>query len=253
MDWIKKRALSGERLLGVGAMLGSPMIVELIGKTGFDWAWIDYEHGLGGTHDMLTMCQAAAIHKLPAIVRLPSNDLQFHKQALDFGAAGVMVPYVNTAEEAEHAAKCTKFSPGGLRGIAQSTRAAQFGLNFVQYLEEADENVLTVVQIETPEAVKNVEEIAAVDGVDVLFVGPLDLSVSMGLPRQFDHPEFSAALDRVLAACKSHNKVPGILAPTHELGESWSAKGFTFLVVGADGTLVARTFADLRARWNDVD
>ena len=200
MHWIKKRALSGERLLGVGAMLGSPMIVELIGKTGFDWAWLDYEHGLGGSHDMLTMCQAAAIHKLPAIVRLPSNDLQYHKQALDFGAAGVMVPYVNTAEEAEHAAKCTRFSPGGLRGIAQSTRAAQFALNFTDYYAEADDNVLTVVQIETPEAVSNVDEIAAVDGVDVLFVGPLDLSVSLGFPRQFDHPDFSAALDKVLAA-----------------------------------------------------
>jgi len=253
MDWIKKRALAGERLLGVGAMLGSSMIVELIGKTGFDWVWIDYEHGVGGTNDMLTMCQAAAIHKLPAIVRLPANDLQYHKQALDFGAAGVMVPYVNTAEEAAHAARCTKFSPKGLRGVAQSTRAAQFALNFAEYLDEADDNVLTIVQIETPEAVDNVDEIAAVEGVDVLFVGPLDLSVSMGIPRQFDHPDFIAALDRVLGACKAHNKVPGILTPTHELAENWTKKGFAFLVVGADGTLIARTFADLRTRWQQVD
>lgn len=252
MHWIKDRALKGERLLGIGAMLGSSMIVELIGKTGFDWAWIDYEHGLGDTHDMLTMMQAAAIHKLPAIVRLPANDLRHHKQALDFGAAGVMVPYVNTAEEAAYAAKCTKFSPKGLRGIAQSTRAAQFGLNFVEYMAEADDNVLTIVQIETPEAVGNVDEIAAVEGVDVLFVGPLDLSVSMGLPRQFDHPDFVAALDKVLAACKAHNKVPGILTPTHELAEDWTAKGFKFLVVAGDGSLFARTLADLRARWEQV-
>lgn len=249
MHWIKQRALSGERLLGVGAMFGSSMVVELIGKTGFDWVWIDYEHGVGGTNDLLTMMQAAAIHRLPAIVRLPANELAWHKRALDFGAAGIMVPYVNNAEQAAHAAQCTRFSPNGLRGVAQSTRAAQFGLNFADYLAEADDNVLTIVQIETPEAVENVEEIAAVEGVDVLFVGPLDLSVSMGLPRQFDHPDFVAALDRVVAACKTHNKAAGILTPSHELALNWTAKGYSFLVVAADGSLLARSFATERARW----
>ena len=250
MNWLKKRVRAGERLLGAGVMLGSPMIAELIGETGYDWIWIDYEHGLGNTRELLTMLQAADIHKLPAIVRLPGNELRLFKQALDFGAAGVMVPYVNTAEEAEHAAKCMRFSPNGLRGIAQSTRAARFGLNFASYLGEADDNVVCAVQIETPEAVENVDDIAAVEGVDVLFVGPLDLSVSMGMARDFTNLAFSKALDRVLQACKRHGKMPGILAPTAELGLDWAARGFAFLVICSDGTLMARSLADVRKAWN---
>lgn len=249
MDWIRKEALAGDRLVGVGAMLGAPMVVELIGRAGFDWVWIDYEHGIGGTRDMLGMCQAAAIHKMPAIVRLPGNELRLFKQALDFGASGVMVPFVNTAEEAAYAAQCCRFSPNGLRGVAQSTRAAQFGLDFATYLEEADDNVLTIVQIETPEAVSNVEAIAAVDGVDVLFVGPLDLSTAMGKPRAFGDTDFVAALERVVAACRAHGKAPGILVPTPELAKPWGEMGFSFVVAGADGTMLARALSGLREQW----
>lgn len=251
MDWIKDRVMSGQPCLGVGAMLGSPMIVELIGRTGFDWVWIDHEHGVSGAHDLLAQIQAAAIHKLPAVVRLPANELQHFKQALDFGAAGVMVPYVNTPEQAEYAAHCCRYSPHGLRGIAQSTRAAQFGLDFAPYLEAADDNVLTVVQIETPEAVRNVHEIAAVPGVDCLFVGPLDLSVSMGRPREFSHPEFEEALEDVLTACRTHGKAAGILTPSLELAAKWQEKGFTFLVVGGDGSMMARALCDLRGSFAD--
>lgn len=249
MHWIKNRVLRGEQLLGVGAHMGEPMIVEMIGRTGFDWVWIDLEHGTGGSHALLGQLQAASIHKTPAIVRLPTNDLMYFKQVLDFGAAGVMVPYVNTAAEARYAAKCCRFAPDGLRGIATSTRAAQLGLDFDTYFPEADDNVLTVVQIETPEALENVEAIAAVDGVDVLFVGPLDLSTSMGIQRQFDHPDFDAALDRVVAACKANGKAAGILPANQALADKWISKGFTFLVVGGDGALIARALSDLRGRF----
>ncbi len=245
MNWIKKRAASGEVLKGVGAMLGNPMAVELIGRTGFDWVWIDNEHGVSGPQDLLGQLQAAAIHRLPAIVRLPSNTLEHFKKVLDYGAAGVMVPYVNTAAEAEHAARACRFAPDGDRGLATSTRAAQFGLDFASYKAEADDNVFCVVQIETPEAVANVDAIAAVEGVDALFVGPLDLSTSMGIPQQFEHPDFTAALDETLAACRKHGKVPGILTPTQALAETWTAMGFTFIVVGVDGGLLAKSLTGL--------
>ena len=245
MNWIKDRVVAGETVMGIGAMLGNSMIVELIGRTGFDWVWIDNEHGVSGPHDLLGQLQAAAIYKTPAIVRLPSNTLQHFKTVLDHGAAGVMVPYVNTAAEAEHAAKSCRFAPDGYRGIATSTRAAQFGLDFVTYKAEADQNVLCVVQIETPEAVENVDSIAAVDGVDVLFVGPLDLSTSLGIPQQFEHPDFIAALEKTLAACRKHGKVPGILTPTVALAQKWTAMGFSFLVVGVDGGLMAKSLTDL--------
>ncbi len=245
MDWIKKRAASGEVLKGVGAMLGNPMTVELIGRAGFDWVWIDNEHGVSGPQDLLGQLQAAAIHKMPAIVRLPSNTLEHFKKVLDYGAAGVMVPYVNTAAEAEHAARACRFAPDGDRGLATSTRAAQFGLDFASYKAEADDNVFCVVQIETPEAVENVDAIAAVDGVDALFVGPLDLSTSMGIPQQFDHADFTAALDKTLAACRKHGKVPGILTPTADLATKWTTMGFTFIVVGVDGGLLAKSLTGL--------
>lgn len=246
MDWIKERVYARETLLGVGAMLGNSMAVELVGRTGFDWIWIDNEHGVSGPQDLLGQLQAAAIHKMPAIVRLPANRLQHFKTVLDYGAAGVMVPYVNTMEEAESAAKSCRFAPDGDRGIATSTRAAQFGLDFATYRAEADANVLCVVQIETPEAVANVDDIAGVEGVDVLFVGPLDLSTSLGIPQQFDHPDFVAALEKTLAACRKHGKVPGILTPTHELAAKWTKMGFSFIVVGVDGGLLAKSLMGLR-------
>lgn len=250
MDWIKERAYRGERLLGIGAGIGSSMIVELIGKSGFDWVWIDYEHGIGNTRELLSMCQAAAIHKMPAIVRIGANNLQQVKQALDFGAAGVMVPYINTAEEAAELVKYTRFSPKGLRGVARSTRAAQFGLTFTDYLSTADDKVLVSVQIETPEAVANVEEIAAVEGVDVVFVGPLDLTASMGISFQFEHPDFVAALDKVAAACKKHKKVAGVLTPTHALAQSCIGKGYTFLVVSTDGSMIVQSLTAQRKLWD---
>lgn len=252
MHWIKDRTLKGERLLGLGAMLGNGMAVELIGRTGFDWVWIDNEHGISGPQDLLPQLQAAAIHKMPAIVRLSSNTLENFKKVLDYGAAGVMVPYVNNAKEAEYAAKCCRFAPKGLRGIATSTRAAQFGLDFDEYVSTADENVLCVVQIETPESVENVDEIAAVDGVDCLFVGPMDLSTSFGIPKQFEHPTFIDALEKTLAACKKHGKAAGILPPNREIADKWHKMGFTFLVVGVDGALLVRSLAALQEQFKDL-
>lgn len=245
MHWIKKRAVAGEVLKGVGAMLGNPMAVELIGRAGFDWVWIDNEHGVSGPQDLLGQLQAAAIHQMPAIVRLPSNTLEHFKKVLDYGAAGVMVPYVNTAKEAEHAAKACRFAPDGTRGLATSTRATQFGIDFASYKAEADESVFCVVQIETPEAVENVDAIAAVEGVDALFVGPLDLSTSMGIQQQFEHPDFTSALDKTLKACRKHNKVAGILTPTADLAQKWTEIGFTFIVVGIEGGLLVKSLTGL--------
>jgi 2-keto-3-deoxy-L-rhamnonate aldolase RhmA len=123
--------------------------------------------------------------------------------------------------------------------VARFNRACGFGRDFDAYFKQANDNLLTVVQIETKEAVNRAEEIAAVEGVDVLFIGPLDLSVNLGRAGNYEHPEFSQAMDRVAAACRSHNKACGILVPNLEFLEAWIAKGFTFLVVGSDGGCVA--------------
>lgn len=252
MNWIRQRAVDGELLVGIGAQIGSQVSVELAGRVGFDWVWVDLEHGTATDANLLSMLQAAAVHDMPAIVRLPANELRCFKQALDFGAAGVMVPYVSTPDEAAHAASCMRYPPAGQRGVAQSTRASMYGLDFDSYPGQADENALLCVQIETPEAVDNVEAIATVDGADVLFVGPLDLTTSMGIQRQFEHPDFTGALERVVAACRAAGKVPGVLAPTLELGRKWRALGFSFFVGTSDGSILARGMSEMRAAWRDV-
>ena len=239
MQFIRKRVLAGEVMLGVGANLGSSLTVEMIGAAGFDWTWIDCEHGAGDYSELIPQIQAAAIHNAPAVVRIAWNDAPRFKRALDLGAAGIMVPYVTSVREAEQAAAAMRYPPEGNRGVARFNRACGFGQEFDTYFKEANDNLLTVVQIETNASVERSEEIAAVAGVDVLFIGPLDLSVNMGMAQNFEHPKFEQAMDRVAAACRQNGKAAGILLPKLDFLTPWIGKGFTFLVVGSDGGCVA--------------
>jgi 2-keto-3-deoxy-L-rhamnonate aldolase RhmA len=150
-----------------------------------------------------------------------------------------MVPYVTTADEAKRAAESMRYPPDGIRGVAKFNRACGFGQNFNDYFSKANNSLLTVVQLETAKSVENAPDIAAVEGVDVLFIGPLDLSVSLGVTDNYEHPDFVEAMDHVARACKQHGKAAGILVPTLDYLDSWISKGFTFLVVGSDGGCVA--------------
>jgi 4-hydroxy-2-oxoheptanedioate aldolase len=231
MQFIRKRVLAGEVMLGIGANLGSSLTVEMIGAAGFDWTWIDCEHGAGDYSELIPQIQAASIHNSPAIVRIAWNEAPRFKRVLDLGAAGIMVPYVTSAREAELAAAAMRYPPEGIRGVARFNRACGFGQDFDTYFKQANDNLLTVVQIETRESVDRAEEIAAVAGVDV--------SVNMSMAQNFEHPEFEQALDRVAAACRQHGKAAGILLPKLDYLADWIARGYTFLVVGSDGGCVA--------------
>ncbi len=248
MKFIRKRVLDGEIMFGVAAQLGSSLTVEMIGRAGFDWTWIDCEHGSGGYGELVHQVQVARLGDAPAVVRIANNDPTTFKRVLDLGAAGIMVPYVNTAEEARQAAASMRYQPDGLRGVAMSPPACGYAQGFDDYYAQANDNLLTVVQIETVEAVGNADAIAAVPGVDVLFIGPMDLSVSMRIPRQFKNPDFEKNLDRVVAACKKHGKIPGILTPTLDYLEPWKSKGFSYFVVGSDSTGIAKMFGDIHAK-----
>jgi 4-hydroxy-2-oxoheptanedioate aldolase len=239
MKFIRERVLNGELMFGIGANLGSSLTVEMIGASGFDWIWIDCEHGTGDYSELIPQMQAASIGNAPPVVRIAWNEAPRFKRVLDLGAVGIMIPWVNTAEEAKQAAEAMRYPPEGIRGVAKFNRACEFGQNFEEYFQKANSNLLTVAQIETEEGVKNAPEIAAVDGVDVLFIGPLDLSVSLGIAQQYEHPKFLGAMDGVSAACKRNGKAAGILVPNLDYLEKWIANGFTFLVVGSDGGIVA--------------
>lgn len=248
MKFLRDRVLAGETLFGVAAQLGSSLTVEMIGQAGFDWTWIDCEHGTGDYSELIHQIQVARLGDAPPIVRIAWNDPILFKRVLDLGAAGIMVPYVNTAAEARQVAQSMRYQPEGIRGVAASPPACGFGQRFDDYYAKANDNLVTIVQIETVEGVENADEIAAVPGVDVLFVGPMDLSINMGVARQFKNPDFEANLDRVVAACRKHGKTPGILTPTLDYLGPWQARGFSVFVVGSDSVGLAKMLVDLRAK-----
>jgi len=231
----RKRVLAREWLCGTFLNLGSPVTVEIAGGAGFDWLLIDHEHGPGGEDTLLHQLQAAAATPAFPIVRIAMNETPRFKRVLDMGAFGVMVPYVNTAAEARAAVAAMRYPPHGLRGVAKFNRGAGFGGDFEDYYLHAHERLLTVSQIETPEAVANIDEIAAVDGADVLFVGPFDLSYNLGIRDQLESPRFSETLQKISAAAKQHGKAAGILVHNDKLVPKVRDLGYTFVALGSDG------------------
>jgi 2-keto-3-deoxy-L-rhamnonate aldolase RhmA len=239
MKSLRARVLNGELLTGTWVNLGSNISAEIAARAGFDWVLIDLEHGSGNEADLVSQLQAVDTTDTLSVVRIAWNEAPRFKRTLDMGAGGVMIPYVNTAEQARQAVSAMRYPPQGVRGAARFHRANGFGTQFDSYFAEANEKLLTVVQIETAEAVENAEEIAAVDGADVLFIGPLDLSVSLGITGQMQHPEFRAAVKRVIEACRVHGKSPGILLPAAAQISAAVEDGFRFLAAGSDGAAVA--------------
>jgi 2-keto-3-deoxy-L-rhamnonate aldolase RhmA len=252
LKYLRERALRREVLAGTWLNLGSNVTAEIAGRAGFDWLLIDLEHGSGDEAHLLGQLQAIGATDATPIVRIAWNEAPRVKRTLDLGPSGIMIPYVNTAEEAQRAVAAMRYPPQGVRGAARFTRAAGFGQELDKYFAEANSSLLTIVQIETPQAVSQVEEIAAIDGVDVLFVGPLDLSVSLGIPQQFTHPDFRAALQRVSAAAKDAGKAAGILLASADQIAPTVEDGFTFVAVNSDGGMVAAGMKSLRAAFQTV-
>ncbi len=249
MKTLRARALNGDLLCGTWLNLASPLTSELAAQCGFDWLLIDREHGAGDDETLLHQMQAidTTLSDSCPIVRVTENEPYLIKRVLDLGAGGVMVPYVNNADQARRVVAAVRYPPQGTRGVARFTRAAGFGRNFDAYFANANADLLTIVQIETVEAVENAASIAAVDGVDVLFVGPLDLSVNLGVAGQLAHPDFRAAIQKVIASAHAAGKVSGTLLGSVDQIAPALTDGYTFLAVGSDGGMVAngmKTLAD---------
>ncbi|MFW5858373.1 MAG: HpcH/HpaI aldolase family protein, partial [Planctomycetota bacterium] len=193
----REAVLQGRPQAGVWSNLGAVNASVIAAGLGYDWMLLDTEHGLGDEATLQAQLDNAAASATAAIVRIPELTDGFCKKALDLGAAGVMVPQVKTRDEAVRAARSMRYPPDGRRGVSRVNRATVFGLQTEAYLREANRAVLCVVQIETAEAVEAADAIAAVEGVDVLFVGPADLGYALGVPGETDHPRFREALVRV--------------------------------------------------------
>jgi 2-keto-3-deoxy-L-rhamnonate aldolase RhmA len=219
--------------------LGSALTAEIAGNCGYDWLLLDHEHGAGSDETLRQQLQAAGCTASVPIVRIAYNEIARFKRALDLGAHGIMVPWVNTAAEAAAAVSATRYPPRGVRGVAKFNRGAGFGTTFEEYYTHAHEWITLATQIETPEGVANADAIAAVDGVDVLFVGPTDLSYTMGIRDQLSHPKFVEALKQVADAARRHGKAAGILVQTQDMVEKCRDLGYTFMALGSDGGSVA--------------
>lgn len=235
----KRNLREGKKQYGLWLSLDSPMATEIVAGSGYDWLLLDLEHNCIDLSSVVNHLRAAKGGTAEVVVRLPWNDPVVFKRLLDLGVRSFMVPLVQSAEEAHAAVAATRYPPHGIRGAAANTRASSFN-RITDYFENTHENICIVVQIETVRAVDAIAEIGAVDGVDGLFVGPSDLSASMGLAGKAALPQVKEMITKALGLIKKTGKAPGLLNFVPPDARSWVQAGFQFVAVGADGAIVAR-------------
>lgn len=236
-------------LIGAWLSTGSPLVAEIMAGSGMDWLLIDMEHGPNTVPSVLHQLQVVAAYNVPVVVRVPFNDPVTIKQVLDVGAQNVLVPMVASAEEARAAVAAVRYAPRGIRGVGSAlSRSARWG-RVENYVPDASSHVSLLVQIESTEAVQAAEEIAAVDGVDGVLVGPADLAASMGHSGQQGHPAVVAAVHRVFAAVTSAGKKVGVNAFDPMAADAYLTEGAHFLSVSADVTILARGAEQVAARF----
>ncbi len=238
---LKQKLREGQIVFGTFVRTADPAVIEVLAHSGLDFVVLDSEHSPLTLRDVAQLVRAADGIGLPTIVRVARNDPVLIMQALDMGALGVQVPQVNTASEALAAARAARYPPEGDRGFAATTRAACHGfMPTREYHQLSNTEIMVVIYIETAQAVQNVEKIAEVPGVDVLFVGPFDLSVSYGVPGELDHHRMQAAIDEVAGICRKAGKHAGILAGTPERAYDLIQRGYRYIVYGSDLGLMAQ-------------
>lgn len=219
--------------IGLWSTLGSNIVAEVIGHSGFDWVVLDTEHSPNEIPDLVSQMQAMARGTASIVVRPAWNDKVLIKRVLDMGAQSLVIPFVQNAEEAKAAVAATRYPPDGIRGVTGSGRAAQYGY-IEDYLHVAGNEIAVIVQIETGDALKEIEAIANVEGVDGVFIGPADLSASMGYIGNQHHEEVQNALKTAAEKLKALNKAAGILAFDPDDIKRYIEWGYTFVAVGSD-------------------
>jgi 2-dehydro-3-deoxyglucarate aldolase/4-hydroxy-2-oxoheptanedioate aldolase len=245
MPPIRERITNREALLGIFLQTGSAVVADIAGRAGFDWALIDLEHGSGGESDLVPQLLALRASRVPAFVRVESAARLRIGRALDMGASGVMVPQVNDVATARQVVDWCRYPPSGARGVALSARGADYGGRGHAEVGDIDGAVVRIAQVETRAAVDAVDQIAAVDGLDVLFVGPSDLSHSMGIPGRFGDPSFAQALASIADAGAAHGRALGVHLPNMTELARYLDHGFTFISVAADSLSLAASFRNV--------
>lgn len=238
----------GRHQVGFWNTISGPIVPEALAAIGFDWIVVDTEHTTTEAFQVHNSLQAiAAYPEVSAVVRPVSNDPAYIKRYLDMGAQTLMIPYVNSADEARAAVNAMRYPPHGIRGMAGGTRASGFGL-INDYMTRAEEELCLIVQVETIEALSHLEEIATVDGVDAIFIGPADLSGSMGHPGNQAHPDVVAAIEDAFVRLKKIGVPSGILTLNEEFARRLGTLGAGFTAIGTDISSLVRDVRALKAR-----
>lgn len=240
INHFKRAIVSGRTPLGAWLGSGAPSTAEALGCAGFDFLVVDMEHTPIDTPQMIGILQAIAGTPAQAIVRPPWNDMVMVKRALDAGAQSLLLPFVQNADEARRAVAYTRYPPDGLRGVAGTHRGSRYG-TVSNYLKRAGEEICVIVQIETLPALAKLDEIAAVPGIDSIFIGPSDLSASMGHLGDIANPAVQGHLAAAAKACRRAGKPSGIIGPTPEMVTRFIDYGYSWVAIGSDmGFMVGR-------------
>jgi len=232
MPSFKERLRQGKPLVGTLLTMGLPTVAESLSRCGFDWLWIDMEHAPLSL-DLTQQLLQAKDKQCPAFVRIPANDEVWIKHILDLGAEGIIVPQVKTKEEAQKAVAASKYPPAGTRSVGIA-RAHGYGMDFADYVQDANEKLIVILQIEHQVGVQNIDSILQTEGVDAIIIGPYDLSGSFGKLGQISDPEIQDAIEAVRNACQKRKMPVGIFALLPEQGRTYIRKGYQLLALGID-------------------
>ncbi len=260
----KQAMAQGQAQIGLWLGLANAYSAEILAGTGYDWLLVDGEHAPNDLRSILHQLQAiasaaSATSALPPgaqaphpIARVPVGDTALIKQFLDLGVQTLLVPMVDTAEQAQQLVRATRYAPEGVRGMGSALARSSRWQAYPQYVHEANQQICLLVQAETVEAMNNLDAIAATPGVDGVFIGPADLSASMGHPGNPGHPDVQAAIHDGIARILRAGKAPGILATTESQARQWLAAGALFVAVGVDTMLLVSAAQELLARYRSA-
>jgi len=234
----KSQIRRGEARLGVQIGLADPAVVEILGRAGYDWLLVDTEHAASNTLTVQAMLQAGGQTEalvLARVLRLDSDEI---RRFLDIGSPGVVCPFINSGEDARRLVSTCRYPPQGIRGYGPR-RAGAFGFDAAEYFQTANDAILCIPIIESKEAIEKIEEIVATDGIDMVMIGPVDLSISLGFFMQYDHPRYLSAIERVSQACRKHGKAMGTGCYSLEHARRCAAAGDQLLLIGGDDSFMA--------------
>lgn len=234
----KQAIREGRKQIGLWSQLMHPLAADILKEAGFDWIVLDMEHGQNEIQDVMVQQMALAGGTAEPVVRPPWNDMVYLKRILDTGAQNVLIPMIDDAEAAARAVSFCRYPPRGVRGVASGMRANRFG-RIKGYHGIADEQICVLVQVESRAALENIDAIAAVEGVDGVFIGPTDLSTGLGHLANPNHPEVQEAIKHAVARCQAAGKPAGILTADNAAAERYLDWGYTFVAVGGDTGILA--------------